>query len=388
MAKLSIIITVYNLEKYIEKCLRSVMEQQYTDIEIIVVNDGSIDNSGIICNKLAIEDDRIIVVHKNNAGRVLARRTGVENSNSEYIAFVDGDDWIEPDMYIDMMANATSTSADLIVSGYIQVKNGNCIKKFTSIKPGTYSIDEEMDYIRKNLFCYNNKNELGIYSSMCTNIYKKNIIGDIFFVIPNDLYMGEDFLFNGLYISKCKSVSIMDKAYYNYLIHENSTVARKCPDLFLQLGYIQQKLSMVYDSDKDILESIKKRSFFDFIRLWNFENEDDFLHVPYYALDFSWIENKSVALYGAGAVGRDYHWIMKKTYPKVLKTWVDKNFLVAQENGLEVEGIERLKEWDYDVILIAVESEQVANEIKVELSNEFGICEDKLVWHKPKFYWI
>ena len=97
--KISIIVPVYNIEKYISECIESIINQTYKNLQIILVDDGSTDKSGIICDEYARKDTRINVIHQKNGGLVSARKSGLRNVEGEFVGFVDGDDYIEPDMY-------------------------------------------------------------------------------------------------------------------------------------------------------------------------------------------------------------------------------------------------------------------------------------------------
>jgi len=101
--KISVIVSIYNVEKYVEKSIQSIRNQTYENLEIILVNDGATDQSGNICDKYAKEDSRIQVLHKENGGLSSARNAGIAIATGEYIAFVDGDDWIDTNMYEDML---------------------------------------------------------------------------------------------------------------------------------------------------------------------------------------------------------------------------------------------------------------------------------------------
>ena len=113
--KISVIIPVYNVEDYLSKCLQSVINQTYTNLEIILVDDGSTDNSGEICDEFSENDNRIKVIHQKNTGVSQARKIGIDVADGKYIGFVDADDWIEPDMY-ETLINKMKNS-DIIMSG-------------------------------------------------------------------------------------------------------------------------------------------------------------------------------------------------------------------------------------------------------------------------------
>jgi len=119
--KISIIVPVYNVERYIRKCVKSLINQTYKNIEIILVNDGSPDNCGQICDDFAREDRRIVVIHKENGGLCSARNAGLSVATGKYIGFVDSDDWIRADMYEYLYINAKSHDADIACCNYYRV---------------------------------------------------------------------------------------------------------------------------------------------------------------------------------------------------------------------------------------------------------------------------
>ena len=386
MLDLAVVVTVYNLEKYINDCLESLSNQTLKNMEVIIVDDGSTDLSGEICDQFAKKDPRIKVFHKKNKGRIAARFFGVEHSGAKYIAFVDGDDWVAPDMFEQLLINAMETNADLVVSGYKEVRENICIEKHAAILPGVYKNQEELEYVKKNWFCYDGKDELGVFASIWAKVYRREQISEAFKLIPDQLYRGEDLLLNGIYLSKCGIISIVNQALYFYRQSSDSTINRKCPELFSQIGCIQDILFDIYKDEREILETINARNFLNFVRLWNFENVSGVYHIPYYTYDYSWIEGKTIALYGAGKVGQDYYWFLSRVNPGALKIWVDRNYFVARNKGYDVMSVDCLDFFGYDAILIAIESEQIANEIKAELITKHRI--KNIIWHEPKHCWI
>ena len=123
MAKISIIIPIYNVREYLAKCIESVINQTYQDIEIICVDDGSTDGSYEICEYYKKKDSRIKVVHKINEGIVSARQTGLKIANGEYVGFVDGDDWIDEKMYESMIRTMEKSNVDMVETGVIDSYN-------------------------------------------------------------------------------------------------------------------------------------------------------------------------------------------------------------------------------------------------------------------------
>ena len=118
---LTVIVPCYNVEKYMDKCISSIVNQTYANLEIILIDDGSADSTGMICDAWQGKDQRIRVIHKQNEGLSYARKTGVENMTAEYVAFVDSDDWIDADMFTDMMTAMISTNSDIAQCDYCKV---------------------------------------------------------------------------------------------------------------------------------------------------------------------------------------------------------------------------------------------------------------------------
>lgn len=211
----SVIIPVYNVEKYLNKCLDSVLEQTYKNIEIILIDDGSRDESGAICDKYVQNDERIICKHIANQGVSNARNLGLDIANGEYITFVDGDDYLDVDMIEKMMD--VMDNQDLVVCGICQVElDGN--------KKNIYGTGKKYDYTKREViqgffdvpiikdFMYGPFNK----------IYVGSLIGDLRF--STDLRMGEDFLFVFEYIMRCNKIRICDYCLYNYVKRENSAM--------------------------------------------------------------------------------------------------------------------------------------------------------------------
>ncbi len=167
---LSVIVPVYNVEEYLAECLDSIINQTYKDIEIIVVDDGSTDNSGLICNEYAAKYDKITVYHKQNGGLSSARNYGIERANGKYLSFIDSDDFIDKDMFYILMNLATINDADIVMCGYI---------KYTSKE-----INEHQKFLEKDTTVYKNQEVLlRFYTEFCAwnKVYKKKLLNNIRF---------------------------------------------------------------------------------------------------------------------------------------------------------------------------------------------------------------
>ena len=143
--KVSVIVPIYNVEKYLRKCVSSILEQSYKNIEIILVDDGSTDMSGKICDELSKEHDNVIVIHKQNGGLSSARNAGIEASNGDYLSFIDSDDYIEKTMYEEMVNAIENSKKDIASCGRIvDVYGSHENKEFCLDNVAVYSREESM----------------------------------------------------------------------------------------------------------------------------------------------------------------------------------------------------------------------------------------------------
>lgn len=213
-AKISIIVPIYNAEQFLEKCILSIINQEYTNLEIILVNDGSTDNSLEICNSYSKIDDRIIVIDKQNGGVSSARNCGLDVATGDHIGFVDSDDFISPEMYKILIEKAVENNADITECGYYICTTDNEI------------IDKYEFYdlvINGNYECsYNYIASLNRTTDFNWNkLYKSHIFEDIRF--PNYAY-SEDFVVNTKAFYKCYRKIEISGCYYHYVQHEDSAV--------------------------------------------------------------------------------------------------------------------------------------------------------------------
>lgn len=223
--RISVIIPVYNVEAYLRRCLDSVISQHYADIEIILVDDGSSDNSGDICDEYASKDDRIRVIHQENMGLYGARNTGLEVAVGEYISFIDSDDWIEAGTYAYMIKIIDSYYPDIIRFGFKKVLNGkNVMEKKMPYREGIYEganiWELQLDTIsNENILDYKKTRILSAWS----NLYKSSLImeQDIRFM-PEREILNEDYLFVLQVSMAAESIYISDKSFYCYDTREGS----------------------------------------------------------------------------------------------------------------------------------------------------------------------
>ena len=209
--KISLIVPIYNIEASLSRCVGSIKNQTYKKWELILVNDGSSDRSGSICNEYAENDERIKVIHKQNGGSASARNAGLNAATGDFITFIDADDWIENDGIEKMMLCAETTDSDIVMADFtIEQSDGSCS-------------------VRKEGFCNPDATELmkammtgKLHGSNCNKIYRRSLVtgNDIHFIDGADYT--EDLAFNIKLLTLTNKIVYLPIAYYHYCIYDNS----------------------------------------------------------------------------------------------------------------------------------------------------------------------
>lgn len=204
------IIPVYNVEKYLRRCLDSVIAQTYQKLEIICVDDGSIDDSGKICDQYAVRDARIKVIHQENQGLSAARNRGLDAAEGEYIAFVDSDDYILEDMYKKMLDKLLNYNVDLCVCQWqYEFSDGRQVVKRKNIDPTIYGRKASLEFAR---FLYMGNYENGVVVAAWNKLYRRVLLDKIRF----EGRIHEDEAFCGRIMAKNISVYVMEEQFYVY----------------------------------------------------------------------------------------------------------------------------------------------------------------------------
>ncbi|MDZ4983572.1 glycosyltransferase [Clostridium perfringens] len=238
--KISIIVPIYKVEKYINKCIDSILNQTYKNIEVILVDDGSPDNCGKICDKYLLKDDRIKVIHKENGGLSSARNAGLDIATGDYIGFVDSDDWIESNMYEILINNAIKYNADVSVGGVVDLLEEN--NKYIKIKSTFNGITETVCLNKQEAM---KKFFLGSWSAW-DKLYKREVHEDLRF--PQGK-INEDEAIAMHVLDKCNNVVYTNEVFYNYIRRPNSITTSK---------FSEKKLDW-YRNCKYNLEFIKEK---------------------------------------------------------------------------------------------------------------------------------
>ena len=248
------IIPVYNVEKYLRRCLDSVIAQTYQNLEIICVDDGSVDESGKICDQYAVRDARIKVIHQENQGLSAARNRGLDAAEGEYIAFVDSDDYILEDMYKKMLDMLLNYNVDLCVCQWqYEFSDGRQVVKKKNIDPTIYGRKTSLEFAR---FLYRSNYENGVVVAAWNKLYRRALLDTIHF----EGRIHEDDAFNGRIMAKNISVYVMEEQFYVYAQNGDSLtnkpfsankfffldVLAERRELFKSDAFIRQETELLY----------------------------------------------------------------------------------------------------------------------------------------------
>lgn len=269
MPILTIIVPIFNIEKYLTRCIESILSQELSDMEIILVNDGSTDSCAKLCDSFVNKDKRFRVIHKSNGGLSSARNTGIDEARGQYIGFVDGDDAIAPTFYSTLIESAQSHSADIVMSGYTRKSIDGANFQFPRVDSCAHSRilnpTEVMESCILPFFGYSKQHRLpSPFASCCDKIYRKEFIADLRFKSERKI-VAEDNLFNlTLFL---KSPRFIFEPTYNYFYYEvrtslTSSYSIKQLDGYLNLGLELRTIGSTIECDNPISEYLGTWIFF------------------------------------------------------------------------------------------------------------------------------
>lgn len=234
--KLSIIVPVYKAEKFIQQCIDSILKQSFTDFELILINDGSPDNSGVILDQYLNKDSRVKVIHKNNEGPSATRNMGIKAAKGEFIGFVDSDDTLEINMLDKMYKTGVSSNADIVACGYVEIDDSNKIIN-QAISPLNSKLYLEGNNIKEELELLLKSNKTLGYASLCNKIYKRTFLIENQLLLNETIKIAEDLCFNITAFLKAERVCSINEGLYNYRrINTESIMNSKDKNFYLHLS--------------------------------------------------------------------------------------------------------------------------------------------------------
>lgn len=249
---LSVIVPVYNVENHLRKCLDSIINQTFKDLEIILVNDGSTDGSATICEEYGEKDPRIKVIHQPNSGVSAARNKGIEVATRNYLTFVDSDDWVENTMYEEMLKIAfQQPKTDVLMCDFRNVSVASTQEISAEIRAGHYSKHEIVANLYPTLLATENFGRIPIVS-VCTCIFNRSLLLESKILFDPKLRYSEDYLFMAKVMIKAQSFHYFKRNYfYNYLQYDASRSKKFQPVWWENLLYLNRELRKLLQHNKE-----------------------------------------------------------------------------------------------------------------------------------------
>lgn len=268
---LSVIIPVYNVEAYLGQCVDSVLAQTVRNMQIILVDDGSTDHSGQICDEYEKRDSRICVLHKANGGLMSAWKYGLEHATGDWIGFVDSDDWIDPDMYEKMLAQAEKTGAELIMASLVREFDDRSEKEQLFLEPGFYGRKRVESEIFPIAISKGTMLDRGASPNRVTKLFRKELLRKNLQFCDDRISLGEDMVTTFSCLCDTRSVYVMDFYPYHYRIRGTSIMGRFNPLFTKQSVLLNETLEKI----------AKEKNVFDFAQ----QLDNDMVSLVYYGFE-------------------------------------------------------------------------------------------------------
>ena len=367
----SIIVPAYTVGEYIDECISSLVNQSYENLEVIVIDDGSSDNTSAICE--AHKDEKLRIIHKENGGLVSARKKGIELANGKYLGFVDGDDYVDVDFVKNLVEEIEKNGFDFVHEGFCEVVDGE-IYRFNNgfNEKFVFEKDEERILFLEE-YVFSSSSIRWLTSSIWSKLFRTDFIRYCYNAVPNVQSYGEDLICLIACLMRCHSFSVINRDDYRYRVRENSMSHLDNQKLFykeLELCNTIAQLEIVLNN-QDLFEKV-------YIFLRDRIKSTWEKTVIYFYPDAEKVENKQIVIYGAGRVGTDYYRQLKKICKEI--KIIDQKSSGVMNNILHPD---ELKNLSYDYILIALENENVVLSIKSKLE-QMGVSDEKIIYSKPE----
>ena len=376
---ISIVVSIYNEWEYLDKCIDSIVNQTYKNIEIILVDDGSTDCCGEICDKYAEQDSRIIVIHKPNGGLVSARKAGTKKATGDYIINVDGDDWIEKERIQNLVKGIEQYHADIIyMDGYVREYPDNQVMVKGNLRRGFYTKQQVQEEILMKLASTNHFYEKNIEMFMWLWAFKRELIKEKQPLIDERISMGEDLACVCECLASTNSVSVIEGGSYHYtqgrveaISYSNNLSGIRLEALWNQLKQFCKKEYVspsVYQMMVVIMNQAVAITDFSLF----FKKNCEYLY-PYSKVK----KNSNLVIYGAGKFGYKIMLALSDNDQYHVAAWVDKSNKRVTMGQYTISQVEILNQLDYDYIVVAILNYNVALGAVKELQ-KMGISEDKI----------
>ena len=373
---ISIIVPVYNVANYLPQCIRSICGQTYGDLEIVLVDDGSTDGCYEICEKYAEKDSRINFIHMKNGGSVAARKQGLSHATGEYIAFADGDDWLEPDMLERLMKILLCEKVDVAMCGRFEDTGHICQEVYHGIPAGRYDKKALLDKVYPGMIVNGDFFEWGIFPGLWDKLFRRECLEQFLMGVDDAITMGDDAAGTYPCILNADSIYILDKCLYHYRQTQTSTVKQKA-----DAAVERRRFHILYETVLRTLNLYK--DIYDLTNQW--KEYTLFLMVPRadvllkgigeldYLFPFPNVKRGSrIVIYGMGTYGQHLYGYLKRSGFCTVEAAFDRNYTELRKQGIAADPPECIPEHEFDAIVIACSFAKTRRAIYKELTEKYG----------------
>lgn len=360
----SVIVPMYNAENYILRCLESIATQSYCELEVIVVDDGSADESGVIADGFAARNSRFEVIHQDNHGLVFSRKQGILRANGKYVLYVDSDDYIDPEMIKELVGIAEDCNADAVLSGAKlkitdDAKDCRCIRNYAD--EGLYE-GERLTRLKQQLFCAEDYCTMAVLPYLWNKLWRTEVIKEFVLKCDESIKVGEDVAIGFPALLAVEKLVVTNKAYYNYCQYPDSMM-RGERDEEAEYENAMSLYGYLLRSVKDTEYAHNVRQGLDrylinqlFTRCYGKANR--ILGCKGLA-GFTKTMPESLAIYGAGELGKAvYQYARNRCH---VKTLVDREYEYYQKLGYDVESPDECELGPDNEVIIAVFNKKAAD---------------------------
>ena len=380
MKTIGIVVPIFNAEPYLTKCIESILQQSYKAIKIMLVDDGSTDKSGVICEQYAHMDSRISVIHQENMGKNASRYRGLKELNCEYATFVDADDWIDEKTF-EQASKYLEEDFDMISYGIIRYIDENYQFMTDNLyEEGVYKREDIEENIYPTMIWDRQRKTFGFDPSLCNKVVKRELLLDALKSARKmKIGYGDDIAVIYGLIRKIQSLMILKDGFYYHRQRNREVIA----DYFVDSQYYRKLLELYehlvgqFEGDKPLLKQI------DFfytaavsyhLKIYGADHDQREYLFPFHKIPVG----KRLVLYGAAIVGQCYYEQIKKLNYGTVVAWIDRDYKLYKK--LEVRSVDVLNtSLEYDYIVVAAKNKDVAESIIGDLIN-CNIDENKIVW--------
>ena len=369
---LTVIVPVYNVAPYLNECIDSICKQSYRNLQIVLVDDGSTDGSSDICDAWQRRDNRIEVIHKENGGLPSARKAGLSLAQGDYVAFVDGDDWLELNCFELLCGLVSKYNADIIAFGCVEEYGSYSKIVNNNIENGFYSKqwlaeNKHLWFMGEVYFSW------GMLPHLWDKIFRTELIKEMYRQVPDNVFFGEDVAAYFPCISQAESILVVNEPLYHYRQRSGSMV--KCNEELDEKNFtgLYRILANIFADDTHMRRKVHEYLFFTLLlkKYSCFKR-----YMPLFPFRKVHVTSR-VFIYGAGGFGKVIYRAVVNNPSLSLAGWTDKNYQSEEMKSLPLSDYNSIYSADYDVIVIAILNEEIALSIRKALIAN-GVLLDKI----------